>query len=276
MGGGGKATAVGGANYRRKAVTGRALILTYHAVEAGPSPLCVSPELFRAQLQALREGGAHALTISQLVAAIEAGSVPPRTVAITFDDGFVSVVREAAPLLVEHDLRATVFCVAGHLGGANDWPTQRPGSPQRALAGASDLAELARTGFEIGSHGFEHAPLGAAMDVSLERELRSSKELLQDALQSRVSSFAYPYGSIPEGAGARMVRELYDCACTTVLDTARAGSDPHALPRVDAHYLRRPALLRRALEGSLGSYLQLRRIGARVRRLVLKDYALPQ
>jgi hypothetical protein len=52
----------------------------------------------------------------------------------------------------------------------------------------------------------------------------------------------------------------------------RPGDDPHGIPRVDIHYLRRTELLRRALDGGLDAYLSARRLGARVRRLVRADY----
>ena len=89
------------------------------------------------------------------------GRVPARAVAITFDDGCASVARTAAPLLAERGLTATVFCVAGHLGGRNDWPTQHDRMPSLALAGADELVELHRAGVEIGAHGVAHAPLDA-------------------------------------------------------------------------------------------------------------------
>ena len=67
----------------RAAVT--AVVLTYHAVEDGPAPLCVEPELFRAQLDCLVDVGAETLTISALAACLRDGSLPARAVAITFD-----------------------------------------------------------------------------------------------------------------------------------------------------------------------------------------------
>src|SRR5204862_10841 len=74
-------------------------------------------------------------------------------VAITFDDGFASVARTAWPLLAERGLTATVFCVAGYLGGANDWPTQATGAPRLPLADAASLTALAAEGVELGAHG---------------------------------------------------------------------------------------------------------------------------
>jgi len=73
-----------------------AVILTYHAIEDGPPPLCVDPKTFRAHLDAIGRSGAEVLTVSELVEALGGDEPPERAVAITFDDGFRSVVREAA------------------------------------------------------------------------------------------------------------------------------------------------------------------------------------
>lgn len=251
----------------------RALILTYHAVEPGPAPLCIAPALFRAHLDCLDRAGARTLTITEVAQGLARGELPDRAVAITFDDGLASVAREAAPLLAERGMRATVFCVSGFLGATNDWPTQPPSAPRMSLASSAELAGLVSTGFEIGSHGMEHAPLNLLPEAALERELRDSRASLEDALQVTVRSFAYPYGAPPTPPAKALVSELYDSACANTMSIADPLSDPLALPRVDAHYLRRPGLLRRAVLGTLGPYLPLRRAGARARELLIRDYA---
>lgn len=252
-----------------------ALILTYHAVEIGPAPLCIDPERFRAHLDCLDASGATTLTVAELAALLSAGGLPEHAVALTFDDGFRSVVEHAAPQLLARGMRATVFCVADHLGGMNDWPTQPPGAPRRRLADAAELAELARSGFEIGSHGTRHLPLATASDAELERELSDSRRSLEDAVGVSVRSFAYPYGVLPPGTARRLVERTYSAACGSTMAVARKASDPLALPRVDAHYLRRTALLRRAATGSLRGYIRGRGAAARARRAVIRDYASP-
>ena len=252
-----------------------ALIITYHAVEAGPPPLCLHPELFRRHLDCVRETGATTLTVSELAAGLRAGRLPERAVALTFDDGFASVSEWVAPLLLERGLRATVFCVGAYVGRANDWPGQPPRVPRRPLAGAADLAALARAGFEIGAHGMEHRPLDGLGDDELQAELAGSRDALARISGTPVCSLAYPYGIAPRSPARALVKELYTAACTTRVAGVASRADPYELPRVDAHYLRRPALLQRALTGSLSPYLAARRVAAQGRRLVRRDYARP-
>ncbi len=250
-----------------------ALVLTYHAIEDGPGPLFVSPELFEVHLDAILESGAEVLTIGELAAALREGRLPERAVAITFDDGFASVARAAAPLLRERGLTATVFCVAGYVGRDNDWPSQPPKIPRRPLAAAEELAELARDGIELGAHGMTHAPLSDDVEESFERELVEARGELEKATGVEIRSFAYPYGGVASPAARTKVAATYEAACTTELRLLVSSEDSLAIPRVDAHYVRRPALLRRALDGSLGGYLRARRLGSRARSLFLADAA---
>jgi peptidoglycan/xylan/chitin deacetylase (PgdA/CDA1 family) len=248
------------------------LLLTYHAVEDGPAPLYVAPDVFRTHLDVLEQTGARTLTVAELADALRARRVPERAVALTFDDGIASVVQVAVPLLVERGMTATLFCVAGHLGGASDWPSQPRNRREFAHATAPELRDCAGLGFEIGSHGLEHEPLGTADGGVLERELAESKASLERELGVEVRSFAYPYGAASSAADAALRRAGYTAACIGSFGLAGPRADPFALPRIDVHYLRRPALLRRAHTGSLDGYLAARRLGARAKRLVRRDY----
>jgi peptidoglycan/xylan/chitin deacetylase (PgdA/CDA1 family) len=244
-----------------------AIILTYHAIENGPAPLCLDPDAFRADVDVLHDAGAVTLTISQLAEGLRDGSLPARAVALTFDDGCASAVRVAAPLLAERGMTATYFCVAGYLGRTNAWPSQPASAPRLALAAASEVAELGALGFEIGGHGFEHAPLAQASPTLLERELDEATRALEDAVGVSVRTFAYPYG-IASGQELRSgVETLFDAACGTRPDRVRPGADLYALPRIDAHYVRKPQLLARIVAGRGAAYLAARRAAARARRI---------
>lgn len=251
----------------------RALILTYHAVESGPAPLCADPVLFAEHMDVVARSGARSLTIRTLADAIRTRSLEANSVAVTFDDGFASVAENAIPALSAHCLTATVFCVAMHLGGMSNWPSARQDTYRSRLADSSTLAEVAAAGFEIGSHGMEHAPLAGASERALRRELTESRAVLEDAVEEPVTSYAYPYGAMPGGLGRKLVAQTYDAACATSLGRASGRSDIYALPRIDAYYLRDPELLRRALSGGLGGYFRARGVAARARRTLVKDYA---
>ena len=242
-----------------------AVVLRYHAVEDGPTPLCTEPERFRAQLDCLVELGVETLTISawrRASVTAPCRHVPSRsrstTAAPALPDGCTATRRARVD--------GNVLLCGGPLGGKNDWPTQPNGMPSLALAGSDELVELDRAGMEIGAHGVEHAPLDAVAAAMAERELRDGKAILEEIVGSPVRTLAYPYGAEPAPALAPLVSELYDAACTTRAARVRQGGDPLSLPRVDVHYLRRPALFQRFMNGGLEPYLRARGVVTAWRR----------
>jgi peptidoglycan/xylan/chitin deacetylase (PgdA/CDA1 family) len=249
-----------------------ALVLTYHALERNGGPLATPPAQLSAQLDVLLGAGAVPLTVAQLATAISTRTVPSSAFAITFDDAFESI-GEHAGLLLDRGVPATIFCVAGHLGGRSDWATRKPKAWTAPLLDAAQLGELAALGFEIGAHGVSHAPLDVGDEPFFRREIVEAKTQLEQTVGSEIRSFALPYGARPSPAADSLLRGSYEAVCTTRVGLVNAHSDPYELPRVDAHYLRSESVLRTVVHGRGTAYLTARRLGSRGRRLVVKDYA---
>ena len=88
----------------------RAVVLMYHrAAELSPDPfgLCVPPALLACQLDAVKQAFLP-IGITALLDAMAQGSAPPRSVAVTFDDGYLDALR-AADLLQARGIPATFF-----------------------------------------------------------------------------------------------------------------------------------------------------------------------
>ena len=101
---------VGDSRWRSK----RLLVLCYHGVsmydEHEWSPeLFVSPDHLRQRLRFLQRGGYNILPLAEAVTRLYNGTLPPRAVAITFDDGGIDFVRAALPILQEFRARATLY-----------------------------------------------------------------------------------------------------------------------------------------------------------------------
>lgn len=98
-------------------------ILGYHRVYADaedPFDLSVTAEEFDAHLGFLAHH-ARIVSLSQAVSELSAGSIPRRTVVITFDDGYADTLTAALPLLQRYDLPATVFVATGNPGEPFWW-----------------------------------------------------------------------------------------------------------------------------------------------------------
>jgi peptidoglycan/xylan/chitin deacetylase (PgdA/CDA1 family) len=91
-----------------------ALVLLYHRIavpEVDPWRLAVRPAHLDEHLDILRRS-CNVVTAGELGRALDAGRVPKRTVAITFDDGYADLATEIQPQLERADLRATAFIVS--------------------------------------------------------------------------------------------------------------------------------------------------------------------
>jgi peptidoglycan/xylan/chitin deacetylase (PgdA/CDA1 family) len=92
----------------------RLLILGYHGVSTDDEHLWdgmlyIPPSLLRARLEALRDGGYRVLPLDDAVRRLYDGHLPPRAVAITFDDGAYDFYTQALPILEEFGFPATVY-----------------------------------------------------------------------------------------------------------------------------------------------------------------------
>lgn len=97
---------------------GTAVVLVYHRIAdlmSDPWSLSVRPRCFEEHLQVLRKRF-RPMSLTGLVQALQAGSVPPRSVVLTFDDGYADNLHDAKPLLEHYGVPATVFVTTGSLG----------------------------------------------------------------------------------------------------------------------------------------------------------------
>jgi peptidoglycan/xylan/chitin deacetylase (PgdA/CDA1 family) len=104
-------------------LAGDAVVLMYHRVCADglPGGVSVSPEHFAEHLRVLR-GNFTILPLGELCRLRATGTVPRRSLAITFDDGYLDNLTEAKPLLEQYDVPATVFVVSGYIAsGQRFW-----------------------------------------------------------------------------------------------------------------------------------------------------------
>jgi peptidoglycan/xylan/chitin deacetylase (PgdA/CDA1 family) len=97
-------------------VTRRLAILGYHNVEASPSSTFAPEEGVRgfvAQVERLRQVANVVPLSSALSSLFSGGTLPPRAVSITFDDGYRDHLDVVAPILHSVGMPATFFLVPG-------------------------------------------------------------------------------------------------------------------------------------------------------------------
>jgi peptidoglycan/xylan/chitin deacetylase (PgdA/CDA1 family) len=204
------------------------LILCYHAVDPEwPAELSVTPAALENQLAELARRGYRGLRFSE---ALE-GDFEGRALVITFDDGYRSVLELAKPILDRHGFPGTLFVPTDWTDDARPmrWPgiDRWLGTPhEQAMRPLnwSELAELAGSGWEIGSHTCSHPHLPELDGEALTRELTVSKASIETALGRPCTSLAYPFGDVD----ARVLEATRDAGYRWAATIPRGM--PHPLP----------------------------------------------
>ncbi|MCX7017083.1 MAG: polysaccharide deacetylase family protein [Candidatus Sumerlaeota bacterium] len=205
------------------------VILTYHhigdpAAAQGKTNLFVSAPRFEEQLIWLKRRNYRFVLLDEVRAGLMGDvALPPRAVALTFDDGFLDNYESAFPLLRRHGAAATFFVTTGPIGAANADAAPHMTSDQ--------LRELDRAGMAIGSHTVSHARLARLDPDAARRELAESKARLESILEKPVRWLCYPRGSFNREV-ATMAKQLgYVGACSVIRDNQVAPEQMYWLPR---------------------------------------------
>jgi peptidoglycan/xylan/chitin deacetylase (PgdA/CDA1 family) len=119
---------------------------------------------------------------------------------------------------------------------------------------ADEVSSLADDGWDIGFHTLRHDPLPSLSDESLERALREGRAELEAAVGADVRLISYPHGRADGRVAAAAGRAGFHFGFRGGASPAYVGTDPLAIPRIDASFrsAERFALqLVRALTGSV-------------------------
>jgi polysaccharide deacetylase family protein (PEP-CTERM system associated) len=101
---------------------------------------------------------------------------------VTFDDGHISNLHYALPLLQKHSVPATFFVSVGLIGVSQNLMTW------------AHLRELVAHGHRVQSHGWSHSLFTHGSAAELERELLHSRLTIEDKLGVAVDSISAPGG----------------------------------------------------------------------------------
>jgi peptidoglycan/xylan/chitin deacetylase (PgdA/CDA1 family) len=186
--------------------------------------------------------------------------MPPRTVAITFDDSYRDNLF-AAGLLAEHGLPATFFVPTGYVCTERvlDWDRGLPRLPNLTW---DDLAEMQRLGFEVGSHTVNHPNLGALSREQASVEIFESARVLRERLGGPVRWFAYPFGGKHHVRGELLsvIEEAgYEGALSAYGGFVYPDTDGRLLPREAVPYFHSVLNLELHLSGCLRWFYALKR-----------------
>ena len=191
----------------------RVRILLYHKVcdlpEGKYRDHAVPPASFARQMEFLFQNRFNVITLEQFLEYKEKNiKPPPKSVIITFDDGYMENYINAYPILERYNFKATFFIVTDYIDSEEpfrwlDWDKLLLSQFQEKKTdwlplNRQMILTMSASGFSFGSHTKSHCPLNQVeKEVAIE-ELKGSKECLEEILAKPIASFSYPYGELNE------------------------------------------------------------------------------
>jgi peptidoglycan/xylan/chitin deacetylase (PgdA/CDA1 family) len=219
---------------------GRSLrVLMYHKVNDIPdNPTTVPVAQFDEQMSQLGELGYSVVGLEAVLDYYTgANPLPAGATLITFDDGYLDVLKNAAPILQKHGYPAVLFVPVAYLQEPIPLPHERL-LAQRGISNPtvdwSQLNELEAAGVRIESHGIAHQPLAEIELDEAVREIAISKLRLEEKLGRPVRSFAYVKGSEAHfrPVHVNLVQQAgYEVAFTSISGANSSTTDPLRLRR---------------------------------------------
>ena len=159
-------------------------VLYYHSVkESADNEVTITPEILKKQLQYIKDQGYTTITITELKDYLLNNSpIPPKSIIITFDDGYMDNYNNAFPILKNLNMVATIFCITSNLDGSY-------------YLSKAAIKEMSNYGIDIESHTITHPKLDTLSYEHQLRELEGSKKILEDITGKKVTAIAYPFGN---------------------------------------------------------------------------------
>ena len=207
-------------------------VLCYHGVSIDPpDEWSVTPAQLRLHMRWIA-ARCRPVPLGDIVRFLEGRTaLPPRAVAVTFDDGFRDVFTTAAPILAELSIPATAFVAPGLIDGRRPHPSY---VPTRPFMRWDEIQALARGGWTIGSHALTHPVLADLPASEARRELVESRCALEQRCGCAVTLLAYPYGTrrtVSPRDHRLAAAAGYEAAFLDMTGALVPGGDLMALPR---------------------------------------------
>lgn len=200
-------------------------ILMYHSVKPDALPenrLAVTLESFRRQMHFLKSSGYNVIPLERLADLIkDKKSIPSRTVAITFDDGYKDNYKYAFAVLKKYNFPATIFIIVNEI----DRPDRLSWDELKAMQDSGLIT--------FGSHTLTHRYLEEIKsEEELKREILDSKIILEKKLDRPVNIFSYPSGRFTVQMRKLVIDAGYKLAVVTSPGRKFPNDDIFALKRL--------------------------------------------
>ena len=211
-------------------------ILTYHQIAQAPErgapmrSLYVSPSVFAMQMHTLFLLGYQGLSMTALMPYLQ-GKKTGKVVGITFDDGYLNNLENAAGVLKRFNFSSTCYVVSELLGKTNEWD-RALGIASASLMDLDQLKQWIASGQEVGSHTQHHVDLTTTDSQTSHSEILNSRISLSQQLNTDIQQLCYPYGRYASEHVDIVKSSGYIAATTTARGKVHADDSAFELRRV--------------------------------------------
>ena len=210
-----------------------AAVIMYHRVVNEPLTdskfnVYITKDKLDWQLGNLKKRGFDFITFKDLANGVKA----KKPIILTFDDGYEDNYLNLLPLLKKHQAKAVIYCLGDRSIQSNIWD-EKLGEPRANLMNDSQIKECHDSGLiEIASHGLKHQHLPSLNVADADEEFKLSKKNLEQLINEKIVSFAYPYGDYGEREEVMAYEAGYDFAIGTVNGPLKLTDNYYAIRRI--------------------------------------------
>lgn len=208
-------------------------IIMYHYVEYVADKgdtirigLNTTPAMFEKELQSIKNHGYETVFMKDVPDFLSGKTkMPPKTIALTFDDGYQDFHPYVLPLLKKYNLKATIYIISNFIGRHN-------------YMSESEIKDVIASGLvEIGSHTLNHVNLRNNPDI---KEITESKINLEKTFNIKVYSFAYPYGGFSKDSVEIVQKAGYTNATSVIPGVYQSQTNKFYLSRLRTGFFTGP------------------------------------
>jgi peptidoglycan/xylan/chitin deacetylase (PgdA/CDA1 family) len=210
-------------------------VLKYHNIWPVADHFTVTPQQLEEHFIYLQENGYRSIFVSALVKAIiENKELPPKTIALTFDNGYSNQIEFVEPLLEKYGYCACLFLTGKKVMMG---PVRENGTKENYLR-AENLRKTDPTLFEFGLQSFSDKPFAAMNEEQIREDILMNQRVFSVMDISIIPVFAYPdSGRLYDKMKLDQIKKIMkDCGIISAFNMANGAI---SLPVKDIFELKR-------------------------------------
>lgn len=215
-------------------------VLMYHKVPTkrinSQHKIFVTKERFNRHLRFFSLRGLKSITFKDyndfITGVKPMNQLPRKPFILTFDDGYEDNYFNMLPLTEKYGFKGVLFLLGDFDILQNFWDKGEEADTGKIMTTVQKMTFVS-CGWEIGAHTLTHCHLPEQTDDRIMEELLESRRRLEETLDTKIISFAYPYGSVDDRVKSITSKAGFTYGISTDSGGMTIGDDPLEIFRVN-------------------------------------------